>query len=143
MPILRRGLPLAVAAAGARGAAPVVCEEKPLQRLLLRDGQQQVGREQATEEAVPLCALPAGLLRAPPLPGALPGAPEGPSGGGHSGLQGSRAAPVNVNVNVGGVTLKGDFASRVSGTVLSVWLKQPITSFHPHAGDKCHFIAAH
>lgn len=108
MPILRRGLPLAVAAAGARGAAPVVCEEKPLQRLLLRDGQQQVGREQATEEAVPLCALPAGLLRAPPLPGALPGAPEGPSGGGHSGLQGSRAAPVNVNVNVGGVTLKGD-----------------------------------
>lgn len=102
MPVLRGGLPLTVAAPGARGAAPVVCEEEPLQRLLLRDGQQQVGREQETEEAVPLRALPAGLLRAPLLPGALPGAPEAPSGGGHTGLQGSRATPVNVNV--GGVT---------------------------------------
>lgn len=71
-------------------------EEEPLQRVLLRDGQRQVDRRQEAEEAVPLRALPAGLRSAALLPGALPGAPAAPRGGGHAGLQGSGSAAAAV-----------------------------------------------
>lgn len=61
MPLLCGGFLSAVTAEGARRAPPVICEEETVQCVHKRDGHLQMARLKEAE-AVPLCALPAGVL---------------------------------------------------------------------------------
>lgn len=81
VPLLCRGFLSAAAAEGTHGAPPNLHEEETVQCVHHRDGHVQMARLQEAE-AVPLRALPAGVLCTWLFPRTLSGAPASQGGGG-------------------------------------------------------------
>ena len=101
MPLLCRGFLSAVTAKGACGAPPVRREEEAVQCVHKGNGHLQMAGLKETQ-AVPLCALPAGLLSTGLFPRTLSGAPASQGGGGqyHRGLHTSSQQSLRFTVNV-------------------------------------------